>query len=88
MSASPSSCGDKAMSACCCCMPDDSDHYKYGEDALAILKAVYCRDGADVAAQVAKNMIAVATALLTCQYGPDEARRILRIIGEAQGKSS
>ena len=68
-------------------MPDDSDHYKYGEDALAILKAV-CRDGADVAAQVAKNMIAVATALLTCQYGPDEARRILRIIGEAQGKSS
>ena len=66
----------------------DSDHYEHGEEALAILKVVYCRDGADVAAQVAKNMIAVATALLTCQYGPDEARRILRIVGEAQGKAS
>jgi hypothetical protein len=64
----------------------DSDHYEHGEDAGAILKVVYCRDGAD--AQVAKNMIAVATALLTCQYGPDEARRILRIVGEAQGKAS
>jgi hypothetical protein len=29
----------------------DSDHYEHGEDALAILKVVYCRDGADVAAR-------------------------------------
>jgi hypothetical protein len=41
-----------------------------------------------VATQAAKDMIAVATALLTCQHGPDEARRILRIVGEAQGRAS
>ena len=75
------------MSASCCDMPDDSDRHNHGENAIAMLKAVYCRDGADVATQAAKDMIAVATALLTCQHGPDEARRILRIVGEAQGRA-
>jgi hypothetical protein len=84
----PSSCGDKAMGACCCGMADDSDYYKHGDDAFAMLKAVYCRDGADVAVQAAKHIVAVAAALLTCQYGPDGARRILSTIGEAQGKAS
>ena len=69
-------------------MADDSDHYKHADAVIAMLKAVYCRDGAEVAVQAAKHMISAAAALLTCQYGPDEARRILRIVGEAQGKAS
>ncbi len=69
-------------------MADDSDQYKHAEDTIAMLKAVYCRDGADVAVQAATQMISVATALVTCQSGPDEARRILRIVGDAQGKAS
>jgi hypothetical protein len=38
--------------------------------------------------QTAKHMSAAAAALLTCEQGPDETRRILRIVGEAQGKAS
>jgi hypothetical protein len=41
-----------------------------------------------VAVQAAKHMIAAAAALVTCEHGPDETRRILRIVGEAQGKTS
>ncbi|HMF20608.1 MAG TPA: hypothetical protein VKG24_00565 [Pseudolabrys sp.] len=69
-------------------MADDSDRYKDVDVVLSLLKAVYCRDGADVAVQTAKHMIAAAAALLTSEDGPDETRRILRIVGEAQGKTS
>jgi hypothetical protein len=69
-------------------MADDSDHYKDVDVVISLLKAVYCRDGADVAVQTARQMIAAAAALLTCENGPDETRRILRIIGEAQGRTS
>jgi len=86
--ASGASCSDQAQSACSRGMADDSDHYKHAEDAIAMLKTVYCRDGADVAVQAAKHMIAAAAALVTCQYGPDEARRVLRIVAEVQGKAS
>jgi hypothetical protein len=53
-----------------------------------MLNAVYRRDGADVAVETAKHMIAAAAALLTCEQGPDETRRILQIVGVAQGKAS
>ena len=69
-------------------MADDSDHYKDVEVVISLLEAVYCRDGADGAVEAAKHMIAGAAALLTCEQGPDETRRILRIVGEAQGKAS
>jgi hypothetical protein len=82
------SCSDDVQGACCCGMADDSDHYKHADEAIALLKTVYCRDGADVAVQAAKHMIAAAAALVTCQYGPEEARRVLRIVGDAQGKGS
>jgi hypothetical protein len=77
-----------AMGACCRGMADDSDHYEDVDVVISMLKAVYCRDGADVAVQAAKHMIAAAAALVTCENGPDETRRILRIVGEAQGKAS
>jgi hypothetical protein len=84
----PASCRDKAIGACCHGMADDSDHYNDVDVVISMLKAVYCRDGADVAVQAAKHMIAAAAALVTCENGPDETRRILRIVGEAQGKAS
>jgi hypothetical protein len=69
-------------------MADDSDHHNDIDVVISMLNAVYSRDGADVAVQTAKHMIAAAAALLTCEHGPDETRRILRIVGEAQGKAS
>ena len=69
-------------------MADDSDHYNDVDVVISLLKAVYCRDGADVAVQTARQMIAAAAALLTCEHGPDETRRVLRIVGEAQGRTS
>ena len=69
-------------------MADDSGPFNDVDVVISLLKAVYCRDGADVALQTAKHMIAAAAALLTCEQGPDETRRILRIVGEAQGKTS
>jgi len=69
-------------------MTDDSDHYKDVDVVISLLNAVYSRDGADMAVQAAKHMIAAAAALLTCEHGPDETRRILQIVGNAQGKAS
>jgi hypothetical protein len=82
------SCGDKTVGACCRGMADDSDHHKDVDAVITMLNAVYCREGADGAVQTAKHMIAVAAALLTCEHGPDETRRILQIVGKAQGKTS
>jgi hypothetical protein len=77
------------MGACCRGMADDSDPCRKDVDVvISMLNAVYCRDGADGAVQTAKHMIAAAAALLTFEQGPDETRRILRIVGEAQGKIS
>jgi len=69
-------------------MAADSDHHEDINVVRSLLEAVYCRDGADMALQTAKHMIAAAAAFLTCERGPDETRRILRIVGEAQGKAS
>lgn len=68
-------------------MGDDSDR-RLPDEPIAILKAAYFRDGADGAVEAAKHMISAATAFLTFQYGPDEARRILEVVGAAQGKAS
>lgn len=69
-------------------MADDSDHFTHADHAIAMLKAVYARDGADAAVQAAKHMVSAAAALITHEYGPDEARRILLIVGGAQGRVS
>ena len=69
-------------------MADDSDHYKDVNVVISMLNAVYCRDGADMAVQTAKHMIAAVAALVTVEQGPDETRRILQIVGGAQGKVS
>lgn len=69
-------------------MADDSDHYEDVNAVISMLNAIYCSDGADMAVQTAKHMIAAAAALVTVEQGPDETRRILQIVGVAQGKAS
>ena len=44
----------------------DNSH-QHAENAAAILKVAYCRDGVDVAVQAAIQMIAIAAALLTSE---------------------
>jgi hypothetical protein len=67
-------------------MADDTKHFKSADDAVAILKAVYARDGADAAVQAAQQMIDAAAAFIAHQHGPDEARRILQTTSLAQGR--
>ena len=50
-------------------MVDDS--HQHAENAAAILKVAYCRDGVDVAVEAAIHMISIAAALLTSESGPD-----------------
>jgi MFS family permease len=37
---------------------------------------------------IGSTVLAAAAALITSEHGPNETRRILRIVGEAQGKAS
>jgi hypothetical protein len=62
-------------------MPDDT-----ANKAIAILMAIRERDGAEAVVQAAKQMIAAATVFISREQGSDEARRFLRIVGEAQGQ--
>jgi hypothetical protein len=64
-------------------MPDDT-----ANKAIAILMAIHERDGADAAVNAAKQMVAAAAAFIAREQGPDEARRFMRIVGEAHGQSS
>ena len=64
------------------------ERFKPADEAVAIFKAVYLRDGADVAVEVAKLVIAAAAVLIARERGPDEARRILDIVGAAQKQVS
>ena len=62
--------------------------FKPADEAVAIFKAVYLRDGAEAAVEVAKLVISAAVVLIAHEHGPDEARRILDIVGAAQGQAS
>jgi hypothetical protein len=52
--------------------------------AIAFLRQVYTREGADAAVQAAKDMISAGAAWIAQEHGPDEARRILRIVAAVQ----
>ena len=64
------------------------ERFKSADEAVAIFKAVYLRDGADAAVEVAKLVIGAAAVLIANEHGPDEVCRILRAIGAAQGQVS
>lgn len=64
------------------------ERFKPADEAVAIFKPVYLRDGADAAVEVAKLVIGAAVLLIAHEHGPDEARRILDIAGAAQGQVS
>jgi len=62
------------------------DHLQGADEAIRVLTAILEREGSDAAAQAAKAIIEACTAWLAREHGPDEARRILRITGAAQGE--
>jgi hypothetical protein len=57
-------------------------------DAFVFLRDVYTREGADAAVRAATDLISASAAWITQEHGPDEARRILRIVGAAQVQGS
>jgi hypothetical protein len=64
------------------------ERFKPADEAVAIFKTVYLRDGADAAVEVAKLVISAAVLLIAHEHGPDEARRILDIVSAVQGQVS
>ena len=48
--------------------------HEHADNAVAILKVAYCRDGADVAVQAAIYMVSIAAALL-CELNPARINR-------------
>ena len=62
------------------------ERFKSADEVVAIFKAVYLRDGADAAVEVAKLVIGAAVLLIAHEHGPDEARRILGMVSAAQGQ--
>jgi hypothetical protein len=63
-------------------------HFEAADMAMAILMAIRKRDGTDKSIEAAKHMIYGAVAIIAHEHGPNEARRILQIVGEAQGRVS
>ena len=63
-----------------------ADEHLNADPAIAFLRQVYTLEGADAAVQAAKVMISAGAAWIAQEHGPDEARRILRIVGAEQGQ--
>ena len=62
-------------------MAADSDHQKIADHALAMLKAVYLREGPDAAVRSAKYMVEAAAIVIAEELGPAETRRFLHVVG-------
>ena len=56
------------------------------EQALAMLKTVYLREGPDAAVRSAKYMVEAAAIVIAEELGPAETRRFLHIVGVKQGQ--
>jgi len=66
-------------------MKQMADEHLNADAAIAFLRQIYMLEGADAAVQAAKEMIYAGAAWIAQEHGPDEAHRILRIVGAAQG---
>ena len=66
--------------------PADSDYEKVAEHALAMLKAVYLREGPDAAVSSAKYMVEAAAIVIANELGPAETRRFLHFVGVRRGQ--
>jgi hypothetical protein len=62
------------------------DEHFNADIVLALLKEIYLRKGTEAAVEVAKDMISAGAAWIAQESGADEARRILRAVGAAQGQ--
>jgi uncharacterized protein (DUF2267 family) len=58
------------------------------DEALALLRTIRERDGAEAAVRAAMLMIDVAAAWIAQEHGRDEARRHLRNTYDSQGNRS
>ena len=67
-------------------MATDSDYQKIADHALAMLKAVYLREGPDAAVWSAKYMVEAAAIVIANELGPAETRRFLHDVGVRQGQ--
>ena len=67
-------------------MAADSDYQKIAEHALAMLKAVYLREGPDAAVRSAKYMVEAAAIVIANELGPAETRRFLHFVGVRRGQ--
>ena len=63
-----------------------SDYEKVAEHALAMLKAVYLREGPDAAVSSAKYMVEAAAIVIANELGPAETRRFLHFVGVRRGQ--
>jgi hypothetical protein len=63
-----------------------ADEHLNFDAAIAFLRQVYTLEGTDAAVQAAKDIIYAGAAWIAQEHGPDEARRILRIVDAAQGQ--
>jgi len=61
-----------------------ADEHLNFDAAIAFLWQIYTLEGTDASVQAAKDMIYAGAAWIAQEHGPDEARRILRIVGAAQ----
>jgi hypothetical protein len=66
-------------------MKQMADEHLNSDAAIAFLRQIYMLEGADAAVQAAKDMIYAGAAWIAQEHGADEAHRILRIVGAAQG---
>ena len=67
-------------------MAADSDYQKIAEHALAMLKAVYLREGPDAAVSSAKYMVEAAAIVIANELGLAETRRFLHFVGVRRGQ--
>ena len=64
------------------------DRFDTADSVMFYLKGVHDRDGPEAACDAARLMIDVATAFIAHEDGPNEARRVLRIAGDSQGRAA
>jgi len=58
------------------------------DDAMAALKAIYLRDGADAALRAARDLLVVGSTFIAATQGPDEAMKDLAIVTRMHKKPS
>jgi len=62
--------------------------FEIPDDAMAALKAIYLRDGADAALRAARDLLVVGSTFIAATRCPDEAIKELAIVSRMHVKPS